>query len=85
MLGTTSSRRRLDVSVQTLRWWRWRQLEEEVEGDGFVRVTTVDDQVPSSPFDSFEVRLPGGSAIIVPAGFDESELSRLIRTLEPRC
>lgn len=78
----------LGVSIQTLRWWRWRlkKLEPEKSGESvFVRVRTVDDEEASRQHESFEVRFPGGLSVVVRFGFDANELARLVRTLETAC
>ena len=77
----------LGVAVQTIRWWRWRLgNRERAEGSEiFVRVRAVETPRLCSSPEPFEIRLTGGTSILVPVGFDEQELARLVRTLDSSC
>jgi hypothetical protein len=76
--------RREGVSYSKLVYWRRRFESEDQEGQQSPELMPVQvTSVVSDPADStkFEVWLPNGLAVDVGAGFDESELRRLVGVL----
>ena len=84
------------VVASTLAWWGSEIKRREARRDGrplprrpkkkvapipLVPVTIADDKANSV----FEVALPGGAAVRVPADFDTDSLRRLVEVLEETC
>lgn len=70
------------VSAANLYYWRRRIRDGE---QSLVRVVVndhVQSAAPYAPTATFEVRLSASRAIVVPSGFDNVELQRLVLTLE---
>src|SRR5690606_25411670 len=79
---------RTGIPVGTLGWWSHRERQHP-EGSGFVEVRVRDDVSPA-PAESptFKVVVAVGDRsreVLVPTGFDEGELRRLILALEAAC
>src|SRR4051812_39339871 len=72
------------VSARTLCRWR-RELRKQAAADSAVPALTKLVEVRPARLasdDRFEVRLPSGRSVRVPASFDEAALERLLRVLE---
>ena len=74
---------RLGVSEKTVRRWSSRLAAQGGEGRGPEMSKIVEVRAAWPPADDrFEVRLPGGRRVGVPASFDGAALQRLLRVLE---
>lgn len=80
-LRLTEFARRREISVATLSWWRGR-LRGRGPATQFVEVRPTATDASRSMV--FEVALPSGVLVRVPAGFDARALERLLATLT-RC
>jgi transposase len=70
------------VSAQSLAWWKWKLgRDAKARKLGFVKLEAVPAMADASPF---EIVLAHGRVLRVHAGFDASELARLVATLEER-
>ena len=90
----------LGVSVETVKWWAWR-IGYRARGGASGRGTSpprrtgnrgrpkrgafVEVQLGDRPSSAFEVVLGREKTLRIPAGFDASELRRLLAALEPTC
>jgi hypothetical protein len=77
------------IAVSTLSWWRSEirrrdRLRSEVQHDRFVEVE-IDASVAASSSDPFELVLTDGRSVRVPAGFDASDLGRLLEVIDGTC
>jgi hypothetical protein len=78
------------ISASSLAWWGWKLGAEAKPKKRRRRAAAVEPlafiEVPrpaSAAFESvFEVELPSGVRVKVPAGFDPSALARLVAALE---
>ena len=70
--------RRLGVKPSTLVWWRYelkRRDRSRAEPGPLLPVRVAQPSAPSSPRD-FELALPGGVQLRIPAGFDPCDFDR---------
>ena len=75
------------MALGTLSWWRSeiRRRDRErtrLEVDRFVEVDVAASGIPVS-MPSFELALPDGRVLRIPAGFDLEDLRRLLTALAP--
>lgn len=80
--------RQRGVPSANLYWWR-KRLRQTAEG-ALVAVRVVEDAAaaatgPTPGGDGFELALSGGLVLRIPAGFNESDLRRLLTVLAERC
>jgi hypothetical protein len=79
------------IPAGTLAWWSSRlRAKGAGEAGSFVELTAPISREPEHEGSihvgsGLEVVLPGGRRLVVRPGFDESELMRLVRTLESSC
>lgn len=73
----------LGVKEATLRHWKW-QLERRLKSPGaeFIEVVAARDALTAEP-QALEV-VVGELRVVVPVGFDEDTLRRLLRVVESR-
>ena len=88
-LSLSGLSRETGIPTGTLSWWR-KEIRRRVvrrrspASSAFVPVT-VRDSSPSSATAGFELMLPNGVRLHVPAAFDESALHRLLSTVASAC
>lgn len=86
----------LGINARSLRWWKWelgrkaakkalpRAQKKRAIAPAVSPLTFVEMSAPSRNAEPFEVLLPSGVSVRVPASFDASTLERLISVLEAR-
>lgn len=86
-LSQTAFARRRGIAPGTLGWWRHRLRGRGAPGDRparFVEVVAVPSVPPIAP-GRFELVLPGGAIVRVPASFDGAALRRVLAALAAPC
>ena len=80
---------RAGVNPNTLAHWKWKLGSESTgprgpvaTGIGFVELSPGAGVSPAQESERFEIVLPGGVRVFVPAGFDCAALRSLLATLE---